>query len=94
MEPTSRGYKHTAQTKPEEQGPLKLTTPLAPQVSYSQTKMTYLVSQDGPIPVLWLHGCPRLSLYELVLMESGQPSTKHRATPLNQVSIKTAFNET
>jgi hypothetical protein len=40
MGPTSRGYKHTAQTKLEEQGPLKLTTPLAPQVSYSQTKMT------------------------------------------------------
>jgi hypothetical protein len=39
MGPTSWGYKHTAQTKPEEQGPLKLTTPLAPQVSYSQTKM-------------------------------------------------------
>jgi hypothetical protein len=35
---TSRGYKHTTQTKPEEQGPLKLTTPLAPQVSYSRTK--------------------------------------------------------
>jgi hypothetical protein len=29
MGPTSRGYKHKAQTKPEEQGPLKLTTPLA-----------------------------------------------------------------
>jgi hypothetical protein len=40
MGPTSRWYKHTAQTKLEEQGPLKLTTPLAPQVSYSQTKMT------------------------------------------------------
>jgi hypothetical protein len=40
MGPTSRGYKHTAQTKPKEQGPLKVTTPLAPQVSYSLTKMT------------------------------------------------------
>jgi hypothetical protein len=88
MGPTSRGYKHTAQTKPEEQGPLKLTTPLAPQVSYSQTKMPQLVSQDRPIPILWLRGCPRLSLYELVLMESDQPSTKHRASPLNHVSIK------
>jgi hypothetical protein len=29
MGPTSRGYKHIAQTKPEEQGPLKLTNPLA-----------------------------------------------------------------
>jgi hypothetical protein len=29
MEPTSRGTRHTAQTKPEEQRPLKLTTPLA-----------------------------------------------------------------
>jgi hypothetical protein len=29
-----------------------------------------------------------LSLYEPVLMESGQPSTKHRAGPLNHVSIK------
>jgi hypothetical protein len=37
---------------------------------------------------LWLHGCPRLSLYEPVLRESGQPSNKHRAGPLNQVSIK------
>jgi hypothetical protein len=30
MGPTSGGTRHTAQTKPEEQGPLKLTTPLAP----------------------------------------------------------------
>ena len=37
MGPTSRGYKHVAQTRPEEQGPLKLTT-LAPQVSYSKPK--------------------------------------------------------
>jgi hypothetical protein len=29
MGPTSRVYKQTAQTKPEEQRPLKLTTPLA-----------------------------------------------------------------
>jgi hypothetical protein len=29
MGPTSGGTRHTAQTKPEEQGPLKLTTPLA-----------------------------------------------------------------
>ena len=29
--------KHEAQTKPEDQGPLKLTT-LAPQVSYSKPK--------------------------------------------------------
>jgi hypothetical protein len=91
MGPTSWGYKHTAQTKPEEQGPLKLTTPLAPQVSYSQTKMPYLVSQDRPIPILWLHGCPRLSLYELVLRESGQPSTKRHAGPLNHVSNKNIF---
>jgi hypothetical protein len=27
-------------------------------------------------------------------MESGQPSTKHRANPLNHVCIKTYFNET
>jgi hypothetical protein len=40
-----------------------------------------------------LRGCPRLSLDEPVLMESGQPSTKHRAGPLNQVFIKTSFNE-
>ena len=32
-----------------------------------------------------------LSLYEAVLMESGQPSTKHRAGPLNHVSIKNQF---
>jgi hypothetical protein len=30
MGPTSRGTRHTAQTKLEEQEPLKLTTPLAP----------------------------------------------------------------
>jgi hypothetical protein len=41
-----------------------------------------------------LRGCPRLSLYEPVLMESGQPSIKHRAGPLNHVSNKTYFNET
>jgi hypothetical protein len=35
-----------------------------------------------------------LSLYEPVLMESSQPSTKHRAGPLNQVSNKTSFIET
>jgi hypothetical protein len=29
MGPTSGGTRHTAQTKLEEQGPLKLTTPLA-----------------------------------------------------------------
>jgi hypothetical protein len=34
-----------------------------------------------------------LSLYEPVLMESGQPSTKHHAGPLNHVSKKTSFNE-
>src|SRR6185369_7240490 len=47
--------------------------------------------QDCPIPVLWLRGCPKLSLYEPVLMESGQPSTKHRAGPLNHVSRKNQF---
>ena len=30
-----------------------------------------------------------MSLYEPVLMESGQPGSKHRAGPLNPVSIKT-----
>ena len=53
-----------------------------------QTKKTKLVSQDRPIPVLWLRGCPRLLLYEPILRESGQPSTKHRAGPLNHVSRK------
>src|SRR6185295_12083427 len=33
----------------------------------------------------------QLSLYEPVLMESGQPSTKHRAGPLNHVSNKNQF---
>ena len=31
------------------------------------------------------------SLYEPVLMESGQPSTKHHVGPLNHVSNKTYF---
>jgi hypothetical protein len=47
MGPTSRGYKHTALTKPEEQGPLKLTTPLAPQVSYSPNQND-LISKSRP----------------------------------------------
>jgi hypothetical protein len=57
MGPTSRGYKHTAQTKPEEQGPLKLTTPLAPQVSYSQTKndlISKLRPSHSSLVVAWL----------------------------------------
>jgi hypothetical protein len=91
MGPTSRGYKHTAQTKPEEQGPLKLTTPLA-HVGKLLPNQNDLISKSRPlIPVLWLRGCPRLSLYEPVLMESGQPSTKHRAGPLNQISNKNIF---
>jgi hypothetical protein len=35
-----------------------------------------------------------LSLYEPVLMESGQPSTKHRAGLLNHVSNKNIFLRT
>ena len=42
-----QGYKHVAQTKPEEQGPLKLAT-LAPQVSYSKPKRSNYYAKSIP----------------------------------------------
>jgi hypothetical protein len=43
MGPTSRGYKHTAQTKPEEQGPLKLLPNQNDLISKSRPSHSSLV---------------------------------------------------
>jgi hypothetical protein len=91
MEQVSRGYKHTAQTKPRSARAIEAYHPSCAAGKLLPNQNDLIRSQDRPIPVLWLRGYPRLSLYELVLMESDQPSTKHRAGPLSHVSNKNIF---
>ena len=72
------GGKHTTHSDPSTMEPTRPTTPLAPSVSYARTKTTQLFSQARSIPVLWLHGLPKNSLREGVLMERSH-ERKHRA---------------
>ena len=78
MVPTSRGM----QTKPRSLGTIEARLP-----SCHIGKL--LPNQNDLISKLR----PSHSLYEPVLRESGQPSTKHRAGPLNHVSNKTYFKD-
>src|SRR6185436_14275876 len=88
MGPTSGGTRHKcldqAQTKPEEQGPLKLTSP-APQVSYSKPKRPNYYAKPVPFQYWGSAVVPSCRSMNWSLWRVANPAVSTVLPPLNHV---------